>query len=75
MEDYLDFFQRHCEEEERYLSHLPCCAGCGEPITDETGYLCYGDLYCGQCYKWAEIPAEDEEIEEVLIENYLLEAY
>ncbi len=42
-------FDRWDRKREKYLSRLPICECCGEPIQDEELYDFDGDLVCEEC--------------------------
>ena len=63
--DNYTLFERHQEQEERWLRKRPICSVCGEHIQDEQAYKLEGDLMCEQCFEeWAnglKVWVEEEE--------------
>ena len=47
--DYIDSFNEHDAEEERWLEKRPKCDCCGEPITDDSFYDINGEYLCEEC--------------------------
>lgn len=44
-------WDRHCEEEERWLAKRKACDGCGEPIVEDYCYFVEGEYLCEDCMK------------------------
>ena len=42
-------WDRHCEEEERWLAKRQVCDGCGEPIAEDYCYFAEGEYLCEDC--------------------------
>ncbi|MBQ6765322.1 MAG: hypothetical protein IJP45_09105 [Paludibacteraceae bacterium] len=52
---------RHLSEEEAWLSRLPVCDVCGEPIQSEYMYEYNGDKICEDCMECCKVSVEPEE--------------
>ena len=48
-DDPISDFLRHDAEQEEWLSTLPKCAECGEPIQDDECYEINGEIICTEC--------------------------
>ena len=52
---------KHLADEEKWLSRLPVCDECGEPIQTDYMYRYFGDNICENCMEGHRVSVEPEE--------------
>lgn len=54
-----EFWDRHCEQQERELAKYPRCSICDNRITDDYVVVINGELICEECLQELRKPIED----------------